>query len=206
MIVVVSGTGTEVGKTTTSVALLRALRSHGLAVRAWKPVETGGDADGRALAEATGSDAGPTWRLSVPVAANVAARLDGVELSGEDLVTEARRRASGARLLLVETAGGLFSPFTDSSANADWVARLRPDLHVLVAANRLGVLHDVEACRRAAATSGAPVDLVVLTGGSPNDASVATNASEVRRRGQVVAVPAPGEVAALVEWVLARLG
>lgn len=196
MILAVSGTGTGVGKTTVSVALARALRDR-CRVGAYKPVETGGDADGRALAEACGSDAGPTLVLQTPVAPNVAARREGAQLDAAALAAEARTRAGRCDVLVVETAGGLFSPMTDEESNADWLDRVGPDLLVLVASNRLGVLHDVEACRRA---SKRAIDLVVLTGGDSTDPSVATNRSEIGRRLPVLGMPSPTDVTELETW------
>jgi dethiobiotin synthase len=194
LIIAVSGTGTGVGKTTVSTALLRTLREH-TRVTAYKPIETGGDADGRALAEASGSQAGPTVVLQTPVAPNVAARAEGVVLDPGALAQEARRRSVDS-VLVLETAGGLFSPMTDDETNADWLDRVAPDLLVLVASNRLGVLHDVEACRRA---SKRTIDCVVLTGAAP-DASVATNRLEIVRRLPVVEMKSPDDVGELAEW------
>lgn len=188
-----TGTGTGVGKTTVSATILRAR----IGSRGYKPVETGGDEDGRALAAASGADAGPTLVLRAPLAPNVAARLEGATVDPAALLAEARRRATQTDLLVVETPGGLFSPMTDSSSNADWLTELAPDRVILVATNRLGVLHDVEACRRACPL---PIDLVVLTGPSGDP----TNRTEVARRLTVVTMPAPDAAEELRE-ALARV-
>lgn len=198
MIVAVSGTGTGVGKTTVCTALLRALRKR-VRVGAYKPIETGGDADGRALADAAGSEAGPTIVLSTPVAPNVAARQEGIALDAavlETLANQARHRAVACEVLVVETAGGLFSPMTDEQTNADWLDGLGVDLLVLVASNRLGVLHDVEACRRA---SRRTIDLVVLTGSS-QDLSVSTNRMELARRHPILEMRSTTDVHELEVW------
>lgn len=196
MIVAVSGTGTGVGKTTVAVALARALRGL-VRAHAFKPIETGGDADGRALTEATGFDAGPGLLLRTPVAPNVAARMEGVRLDLASLTGETRRRASACDVLLLETAGGLFSPMSDEWTNADWLETVGPDLLVVVASNRLGVLHDVEATRRA---SSRPIDLVVLTGGTAEDPSVAGNRTELERRLRVVGMSRLDDVDELGRW------
>ncbi len=191
MRVVVVGTGTGVGKTTFSVALVRGVREAGHRVIGWKPVETGGDADGRALAAAAGA-AEPVsgLRFQRPVTPSLAARLEGLEVDLDALVARADALERSTEILVVESAGGLFSPLRDDGlTNAELAVALRPDLLVLVAANRLGVLHDVEACRRALLAMGVRPDVVVLTGGDVRDQSVAWNADEVRRRSTVLEMP-----------------
>ncbi|MBI2391800.1 MAG: dethiobiotin synthase [Deltaproteobacteria bacterium] len=197
MIVAVTGTGTGVGKTTVAIALVRALAACGLRVGAFKPVETGGDEDGRALARASGADAGPGVGLRTPVAPNVAARLEGVVLDPAALRREAVERAARVDVLVVEPPGGLYSPLTDELTAADWLRDLEPARLLLVAPNRLGVLHDVEACRRALRADGLAMDAVVLTGGSAADPAVATNDRELAARHAVLRMRTPGDVADL---------
>lgn len=178
MIVAIAGTGTHVGKTTFSVAWIRDLRRRGLAVRGWKPVETGGDADARALGEAAGEFRAPAHALAEPISAHLAARRAGVRIDLAAIAAEAHRIAEQCDLLVVETAGGLFSPVTDHDTNAELVESLDPDRLILVAPDRLGTLHDVEAVRRACTRQ---IDLVVLTGAHPPDAGTTYNADELRQ-------------------------
>jgi len=198
LILGVVGTGTGVGKTTLSVTMVRLLRER-LRVGAWKPVETGGDGDGRALAEAAGADAGPSIVLGQPLAPSVAARMEGRAIVVEDLAREGRRRAALVEVLVVEFPGGLYSPLDSKGAtNAELVATLRPDRLILVAANRLGVLHDVEVCRRAMRADGLRLDLVVLCGAG--DPSAATNKAELTSS-TVLELPTPSATDELVAWL-----
>jgi len=68
--------------------------------------------------------------------------------------------------LVVEGAGGLFSPLSDRWLNIDLLDQLRswslPVRTVLVAADRLGVQHQVIATCRAAASQQCPVDAIWL--------------------------------------------
>ena len=197
MIVAVTGTGTGVGKTTVSVALVRLIATH-CSVCAFKPIESGGDADGRALAAASGSDAGPLIQLALPAAVNVAARREGRTLDLASLARAVWERATEANVLVLETPGGLFSPLTDEgTTNADWLERVEPDRLVVVASNELGVLHDVEAVRRA---SRRAIDAVVLTGWA-EDASASSNAEEVGRRLRVITMRTLDDLAGLSAWV-----
>src|SRR5881409_4199277 len=110
----VTGTDTGVGKTFVACALATALRQRGRRVAVMKPVETGVEgepADALAL-RAAAADPAPLgdicpYRLRAPLAPAVAARLEGVTIDVDGIVTRLRRRAAGADVLLIEGAGGL---------------------------------------------------------------------------------------------------
>jgi dethiobiotin synthetase len=61
-------------------------------------------------------------------------------------------------------------------------------LVVLVAPDRLGVLHDVGACVRAAAVDGITFAAIALSAPAQADASTGTNAAEIERIGLADAV------------------
>ncbi len=65
--------------------------------------------------------------------------------------------------------------------NAHIVAALAPDNLVVVASDRLGVLHDVIATARAAAELSPTIDAVALTPSPAADASTGRNAMELLR-------------------------
>jgi len=151
-LVVVVGTGTEVGKTWVAAAALRALRRRGLRVAARKPVQsfepgdTGTDAD--VLGAATGEDAHtvcPPHRwyevaLAPPMAAEVLGRL---AFTLSDLVDEITW-PDDVEVGLVETAGGVRSPLAADDGDAvALTAALMPDTVVLVADAGLGTLNAV---------------------------------------------------------------
>ena len=145
----VTGTDTGVGKTVMSCALAAGLRRAGLRVAALKPVETGvtfGDPtrDGARLARAAGgvvplSETAPIT-LPDPVAPLVAARACGTSIDLDVLDEIVRSAASKSDALIVEGAGGLLVPVTESLAYDDLFARWRLEV-VVVAANRLGVIN-----------------------------------------------------------------
>ena len=60
--------------------------------------------------------------------------------TGKECSEAARREASP---LVVELAGGLFSPLAPQLTNAEVIAALAPTFTFLVAPDRLGVLHDI---------------------------------------------------------------
>ena len=85
-----------------------------------------------------------------------------------------------------ELPGGLFSPLSETATNADLIRRLDPWRVLLVAPDRLGVLHDVIATSRAAQAEDVRIDGVILSAPAMPDASTGTNAEELGR----VSVPA----------------
>ena len=175
MRVVLAGTGTGVGKTFVASALLTAAHAAGLRVTAWKPIETGGDDDALALA-ATGQPLWPTtYRFAPPISPHLAARRAGVAIDLGRLAMDAP-----ADPLLVECAGGLFTPVAEGSTNHDLAKLLAADALWLVVRERLGALHDAIATTRAAIAGGRPVDALVVNTFGPTDESTGTNVAELR--------------------------
>lgn len=111
MILVVSGTGTGVGKTVVSAALAAAALSAGIDVAVCKPVQTGTDDDDD-LAE-VGRLAGVSELVGVaryrePLAPAAAAQIDGLPLpSLSEITAVVGALDRPGRLTLVEGAGGL---------------------------------------------------------------------------------------------------
>ena len=150
-LVVVAGTGTEVGKTWVSAAVLRALAADGLRVAARKPAQSfgpdEGPTDADVLAGATGEaplDVCPPARwYEVPMAPPMAAAaLDRRPPSVADLVG-AIAWPEPTDVGLVETAGGVRSPQADDGDVPELVDALDPDLVVLVADAGLGTINGI---------------------------------------------------------------
>ena len=188
-IVVITGVGTGIGKTHVAEALLCAF-PRGLRVLGYKPIESGADdgegEDGGRLREAsTFHVKHPPLRyvFRAPVSPHVAARLEAAVIDVEAIAASVRTLADQVDVLVVELPGGLFSPITENQLNVDLLARLPQARTILVAADRLGVLHDVTAANRAAKASGVEIDAVVLSAPEIGDASTGTNAVELARIG-----------------------
>ena len=205
----VVGTGTEVGKTWTSCAVLTELRAGGLTVAARKPAQSHDPADGAPLdaallSAATGEDPDticpPGRTYTVPMAPPMAAAALSLPVpSLAELLNEITWSA-GTDVGLVETAGGVRSPMASDGDGRDLSLRLRPDVMLLVADAGLGVIHAV---RSAAEGLEAPV-LVFLNRFDPGDELHQRNLAWLRENdGMAVEVdiaglvrrfqPAPGE-------------
>jgi dethiobiotin synthetase len=168
-LVVVAGTGTEVGKTWVTAETCRALRAGGLSVAARKPAqsfEPGTPAeqlDSFVLAAATGEDPEAVCpaRSSYPaaMAPPMAAAALGRPAVGVAEMVDAIRWPARIDVGFVETAGGVRSPAAVDGDNVDLIDAIRPGLVLLVAEAGLGAINLVRVC--AAALAGHDV-LVVL--------------------------------------------
>ncbi|MDP9152072.1 MAG: dethiobiotin synthase [Myxococcota bacterium] len=195
-LVVVTGTGTGIGKTHFAEALVLAWRRKKGRIAGLKPVESGvtaGTASDAARLAAVSSFHVKQFGVSFAPALSphLCAREAGSAIDLTRLaagIAAARQRADG---LVLELPGGLFTPLSDTVLNADWAASLAPDLLLVVAPDRLGVLHDALACVRAARAMGLRVAglIVVHPGGA--DPSTGRNAAELERLGLPVLASLP---------------
>ena len=168
-VVVVTGTGTEIGKTWAAARLITSLREAGVTVAARKPsqsfeaAETVTDAD--VLAEASGEAPDDVCRrdrwYAVPMAPPMAAEALGLEPPLLDLLVreiEDGWPAEPADVGIVEGAGGVASPQATDGDTADLARALRADRAVLVADAGLGTINLV----RMSVAALAPVPVLVF--------------------------------------------
>jgi dethiobiotin synthetase len=171
----VTGTGTGVGKTVLSAALLAAIAAAGERVSAHKPVVTGVDdppgewpPDHELLAHVAGmtpEEVAPL-RYGPPVSPHLAAELAGERVDPEQITVTAQDalRSADARgaVLIVEGVGGLLVPLTEGFTVRDLAARLQ--LPLLIAASPgLGTINHALLTLESARAAGLEVCAVVLT-------------------------------------------
>ena len=148
----ITGTDTGVGKTRIGTTLAHCLVERGVRVRVRKPVESGclrgenGLLPQDALAlHAAARSAEPLERvcrycLEAAISPERAAALEGLALSLEQLLAACHAGVSEDDFLLVEGAGGFYSPLAPGVLNADLAAALGLPV-LLVAADRLGAIN-----------------------------------------------------------------
>ena len=144
---VVTGTDTDIGKTVFAAALAGALGAS-----YWKPVQAGldGGSDATRVAALSGlardKILDEAYRLETPCSPDRAATLDGVTIDVDRLVPPT---VPGP--LVIEGAGGVMVPLTETVVFADLFARWRLPV-VLVARTTLGTINhsllSIEALRR----------------------------------------------------------
>jgi dethiobiotin synthetase len=204
----VTGTGTGVGKTILSAALLAAMAGSGEQVRAHKPVVTGLDEpigewppDHELLAAVAGlapEEVAPL-RYGPAVSPHLAAELAGERIDPERIV----RTATGAlhaadaqgAVLVLEGVGGLLVPLAESFTVCDLAVRLRLPL-LIAAPPSLGTINHTLLTIHAARAARLEVCAVVLTPWPAQPSAMEqSNRNTIARLGEVeVAVlhPAPG--------------
>jgi dethiobiotin synthetase len=150
-LILVTGTGTGIGKTWWAAATARALCSRGLSVAARKPAQsfapgdTATDADllAAATAEAAQDVCLPHRWYEVAMAPPMAAEVLGrPAFTISDLAGELTW-PSGTLVGLIEGAGGSRSPLAADGDTVDLAAAVRPDAVVLVADAGLGTINAV---------------------------------------------------------------
>lgn len=175
MIIVVSATGTDAGKTWLSTLLARRLQALGRRCLAVKPVESGGHADSLALADACGAAAPPLYRFDDPVGPHLAAQRAGQQIDLDACCAWVQAAHARTQVLIVELAGGLLSPLNQRQTNADLLRSLKPDAWIAVAPDRLGVLHELNALMLSVRSLGLSPPVVVLNEPPVLDPSSGTN-------------------------------
>lgn len=173
--ILVLGTGTGVGKTFVTSALVAANpRAVGL-----KPIESGvtdldrdAGPDGESIRGSGFVVPRAPYLFAEPISPHLAAARAGavIELAVLDRWIDSVRTVDGARpsALVVESAGGAFSPIGPGLYNADLIEACGFTHTILVAPNRLGVLHDTVATLRALGSERAP-SCVLLNDSTPPD-------------------------------------
>jgi dethiobiotin synthetase len=192
----VTGTDTGVGKTYVACGIIAALRARGVRVGAYKPAVSG----------STHGPGGPIWddlvqlqsalggevefericpqRFQAPLAPPVAARLEGKRVDAELLRSGIEWWRLRADVVIVEGAGGLLSPITETEAVADLAGSLGFPL-MIVARVSLGTINHTLLTLEAARARGLEVAGIVLNHSTPpnaDDSSLDSNPAELQQR------------------------
>lgn len=172
--VFITATGTEIGKTYLTCALLHQLRGRGLTTQAIKPVASGYNeaqpesSDTYLLARAqniiweapTANRISP-WRFAASLSPDRAAELEGRTVDEVGLLGFCAHTSAAPGITLIEGAGGAMSPLTSRWLNADLMARLNIP-SILVAGSYLGSIGHCLAVLEALSARHVPVLAIVL--------------------------------------------
>ena len=190
--VFITGTSTEVGKTFIGVEVARQLTRKKITVIPRKPIESGctklGDEliprDATALKEAANyqgllSEVCP-YRFEPPISPVRAAHLANKVLTTEQLVSICLQ-GSEEGFLLVEGAGGFYSPLAENGLNADLAVALQLPI-LLVADDKLGALSQVLLNAEAIQMRGLQLAGVILNAVDDTHNDHMDNSADLRER------------------------
>ncbi|QNP76048.1 ATP-dependent dethiobiotin synthetase BioD [Streptomyces roseirectus] len=167
-VLVVTGTGTEVGKTVVTAAVAAAAVAAGRTVAVLKAAQTGVGPDERGDADEVARLAGAVTtaecaRFPEPLAPATAARRAGLApVRPHDVVERARKLAVDHDVVLVEGAGGLLVRFDEEGGTLADVAALLGAPVLLVASAGLGTLNTTELTARELRSRGVELAGVVI--------------------------------------------
>ncbi|MFF4253616.1 dethiobiotin synthase [Streptomyces sp. NPDC001663] len=177
-ILVITGTGTEVGKTITTAAVAASAVAAGRSVAVLKAAQTGVRPDERGDAQEVARLAGAVTatelaRYPEPLAPGTAARRAGMApVHPRDVAEAAAKLATEHDLVLVEGAGGLLVRFDPAGGTlADAAEMLRAPVLVVASAG-LGTLNTTELTARQLRSRSVEL-LGVVIGGWPDSPDLA---------------------------------
>ncbi|MGW3651588.1 dethiobiotin synthase [Streptomyces sp. NPDC000878] len=153
-ILVITGTGTEVGKTITTAAVAATALAAGRTVAVLKPAQTGVRSDERGDADEVARLAGPAHTLELarypdPLAPATAARRASLPpVRPAEIAEAAAKLATEYDLVLVEGAGGLLVRFDEQGGTLADAAQLLDAPVLVVASAGLGTLNATELTTR----------------------------------------------------------
>ena len=183
--VFVTATDTGAGKTAITAGIAAVLRRRGVDVGVFKPISSGGAADARLLIRSAGVSedlelVNPV-RLEAPLSPNMAAELEGRQITLEPVVAAYSRLIRLHDTVLVEGVGGLLVPIRDDLLVADLAARLGLPL-LVVARAALGTINHTLLTLEAAKTRNLETRGVVFNTTGPGDPRAARGSPDVISR------------------------
>jgi dethiobiotin synthetase len=192
--VFVTGTGTDIGKTFITAALIYELRRRGKPVDALKPVASGFDpaqaniSDPGILLAALGEPATTAaldriapWRYRAPLSPDMAAIRENRPLDFAALLRVTRERIEATPgVLLIEGVGGVMVPLDERHTVLDWIEASRAPIF-LVAGSYLGAMSHALTALDALAGRGTPVTAVIINESVGSTVELEETAATLRR-------------------------
>lgn len=174
----ITGSDTDVGKTWIARQIIGQINSKYSSVKVRKPVESGckkidGEyfpADGNALYQSNNQVENLTlvtpYRFHAALAPDRAARMENHTLTLEQLYKACLNQVTADDTLLVEGAGGFYSPICEDGLNAD-LARVLGLKVIIVCEDRLGAINQALLTIAAVKQEGLDIQAVILNQNKP---------------------------------------
>lgn len=187
----ITGADTDVGKTYIACQIVEQLRAVGFTIETRKPAESGclPSTDGepqtrdaaalrRANTDRESIDRIAPYRFRAALAPHRAARLEGKRVLMHQLV-EACLRDDNEHCLVVEGAGGFYSPLAEDGLNADLAEALQ--LAVIIVVNdRIGAINQALMTLQATTSRHLRVAAIILNQVNPEIENDMDNAADLK--------------------------
>lgn len=187
----VTGTDTDVGKTYIACQIVTQLATLGFTVETRKPAESGCAIEsGESITHDAAALRGANHyretieriaphRFRAALAPHRAARLEGKILYLEQLL-DACARDEPSSCLLVEGAGGFYSPLAENGLNADLASALQLPVFIVVN-DRIGAVNQALMTLRAVESRSLPVAAIILNQVEPEIDQDMDNLADLRQ-------------------------
>lgn len=190
----ISSTGTEIGKTYLMEVLCHQAIVKNIKLKALKPVVSGFDPKdyqnsdpGRILSALAREpsieniNAICPWQFRAPIAPDMAAKREGVNLDLSDITNFCQKSLQGNfDLGLIEGAGGFMAPITQKALNLDWIKALNMPV-ILVAGTYLGTISHTLSAIRVMAHENIKLHGIVLSASKKSPVSPVETADAISR-------------------------
>jgi len=187
----ITGSDTDVGKTYIACQIVSQLRAAGIVVETRKPAESGcrpgaGDDllthDAAALRQANGARESieqiAPYRFRAALAPHRAARLEGRSVHMQDLIDACTRDRADC-CLIVEGAGGFYSPLAENGLNADLAEALQLAV-IIVVYDRIGAVNQALMTLQTVTSRHLRVAAIILNQVSPMTDNDMDNAADLQ--------------------------
>jgi len=190
----VTGSDTGVGKTWISCQLIHQLKPSVPSLKVRKPVESGCElendnqllpADGMQLYLANDRRESlqlvTPYRFQAALSPDLAARHEQQIITLDQLEQAVNQQLNSSDFVLVEGAGGFYSPIAEDGLNADLARRLRLDV-IIVTEDRLGAINQSLLTIKAVESEGLNISMLILNQNKANDSSATDNLTALKKR------------------------
>lgn len=190
----VTGSDTGVGKTWVSCQIIQQLKSRVISLKVRKPVESGCEldadnkllpADGTRLFKANDCRESlqrvTPYRFAAPLSPDLAATKEHQQLYLNQLQQAVIEQTDDRDVILMEGAGGFYSPIAEDGLNADLAQRLQFEV-IIVIQDRLGAINQALLTVKAVESEGLSIRMIILNQTTKGDLTQTNNLSALKKR------------------------
>jgi dethiobiotin synthetase len=198
----ITSTGTGIGKSFITAALVRQAKALGKNVAAYKPIISGFDplqpeeSDTGLLLASLGKPLTPKniatispWRFAAPLAPSMAARMEKRAIAFDELINHGKKTIQGEEdFVFIEGVGGVMAPIDEKHTVLDWIEALEIQA-VLVVGSYLGTLSHTLTALNVLAQRQIPAFAIIVNETCESSVSLAATCEELAHWTRLPLVP-----------------